>query len=172
MACGTLGAPRIPSVPKATEFGGIQLHATQYQGGIPYTGKRVIVVGAGNTSADICQDLVFHGAKSVMMVQRSSTSVVSQEKTANMLLRNWPQDVPVEVSDFKFWSQPWGMLRNFAIEANKIPERDEESEMLERLAAKGLKLNSGTDGSGQFLLVFERFGGASRSFVCLWTLQR
>lgn len=141
MACGTLGAPRIPSVPRANIFEGLQLHATQYQGGMPYTGKRVIVVGAGNTSADICQDLVFQGAKSVMMVQRSLTSVVSQEKTANMLLKNWPQDVPVEVSDFKFWSQPWGMLRNFAIEANKSPAHDEESEMLERLAAKGLKLN-------------------------------
>lgn len=102
------------------------------------------------------------------MVQRSSTSVVSQQKTAAMLLKNWPQDVPVEVSDFKFWSQPWGMLRNFAIEANKSPVRDEESEMLERLAEKGLRLSSGRDGSGQFLLVFERFGGESRTFAFSW----
>lgn len=135
------------------------MHTAAYQGGASFTGKRVIVIGAGNSSADVCQDLVVEGAKSVMMVQRSATAVVSGEKKARMFMAAFPPDVPVSVSDFKFSSTPWPLLREFAIEAGKIEERDEESEMLEKLAAKGMKLTKGTDGSGQLFFVFERLGG-------------
>lgn len=135
------------------------MHTAAYQGGAPFTGKRVIVIGAGNSSADVCQDLVVEGAKSVMMVQRSATAVVSGEKKARMFMAAFPPDVPVSVSDFKFSSTPWPLLREFAIEAGKIEEGDEESEMLKKLAAKGMKLTKGTDGSGQLFFVFERLGG-------------
>lgn len=159
IASGTLGSPDIPNIPSSACFLGETLHTAAYQGGAPFTGKRVIVIGAGNSSADVCQDLVVEGAKSVMMVQRSATAVVSGEKKARMFMAAFPPDVPVSVSDFKFSSTPWPLLREFAIEAGKIEEGDEESEMLKKLAAKGMKLTKGTDGSGQLFFVFERLGG-------------
>lgn len=93
------------------EFKGEIFHAQSFQGAEPFAGKKVVVVGAGNTAADICQDSVTHGAKSVLMVQRSDTAIVSGKKTELMLLQGWPIDVPCPVSDFMFSSIPWGMKK-------------------------------------------------------------
>lgn len=160
LACGTLGAPFIPSISTLPMFEGPAVHASSYHGGKPFKDKRVAVIGAGNTSADICQDLVYHGAKSVMMVQRSSTTVQSVEKTAGHLQAAYPLDVPVAISDFKASSMPFAMLRELALAAPEDPN-DMDREMREKMTAKGLKLSKGRDGSGQFFLVFERFGGVS-----------
>lgn len=104
------------------------------------------------------------------MVQRSVTTVVSCEKMTRMLLGNWPQDVPTAVSDFKYSSMPWGLMRDFARERSKTKEPDDmDAAMLGKLEAKGLRLGNGPkDNSGQVFLVFERFGGMClvRSAIC------
>ncbi|EEB88493.1 hypothetical protein MPER_13640, partial [Moniliophthora perniciosa FA553] len=48
LATGTLGAPKMPTL-RQDVFKGKVVHACSYQGGREYAGKRVIVVGAGNT---------------------------------------------------------------------------------------------------------------------------
>jgi cation diffusion facilitator CzcD-associated flavoprotein CzcO len=68
IAAGTLGAPRIPDVDGHQEFLGQTLHASKFMGAQSFIGKRAVVVGAGNTAADICQDLSVRGAASVTMV--------------------------------------------------------------------------------------------------------
>jgi cation diffusion facilitator CzcD-associated flavoprotein CzcO len=100
IAAGTLGSPNIPKIANKDLFKGETLHANKYRGGKNYTGKRVAVIGAGNTSADICQDLSFCGASSVTMVQRSSTCVVSSEIVMPNFLQAFPDGVPHEISDF------------------------------------------------------------------------
>ncbi|KAJ7614510.1 hypothetical protein FB45DRAFT_1110310 [Roridomyces roridus] len=57
---GVLGAQNYPTVCSPELFTGLTLHAANYHGGALYSGPRVIVVGAGNSAADICQDLVVH----------------------------------------------------------------------------------------------------------------
>lgn len=95
------------------------------------------------------------------MVQRSVTTIVSCEKMTRMLQGNWPLDVPTAVSDFKYSSMPWGLMREFARESSKKRDPDDmDTAMLEKLEAKGFKLGNGPkDNSGQVFLVFERFGG-------------
>ncbi|KAG6868751.1 hypothetical protein C0993_011020 [Termitomyces sp. T159_Od127] len=160
LATGLLGKPRYPYIANKDVFKGITLHACNYAGGHPFSGKRVVVIGAGNTSADICQDLVAQNAKSVTMVQRSSTCVVSPKSVDATITRSWPEGVPPEVSDFKFMACPLLFFRAFLRQFEK-QAWDRDRDLHEGLIKAGIKLNMGIDGSGIVSLLYERSGGYS-----------
>ncbi|KAJ6627660.1 FAD/NAD-P-binding domain-containing protein [Mycena sp. CBHHK59/15] len=157
-AAGTLGAPLCPVIQDPERFKGITLHAGYYQGGAPFAGKRVVVIGAGNSAADICQDVSFHGARSVTMVQRSSTCVVSSANTRIPQERLWPEGVPTEVADFKANAMPLLLVKRI-LSAHEKEAWEAEKETHKGLREAGLKLNMGPDGSGAYVLMFEKFGG-------------
>ncbi|KZT03172.1 FAD/NAD-P-binding domain-containing protein [Laetiporus sulphureus 93-53] len=157
IAIGMLGEARIPTIPGRDAFVGTVLHASRYGGGQPYAGKHAIVVGAGNTAADLCQDLAFHGAQ-VTMIQRSSTCVRSITAVEEEMNRAYPSDVPLEVSDFKLAAMPLGLLRIFARQRT-AQMWEEEKNLHAKLRKGGVRLNMGTDDSGQFFLRAERAGG-------------
>ncbi|MFG2332901.1 ArsO family NAD(P)H-dependent flavin-containing monooxygenase [Streptomyces sp. NPDC048604] len=56
-ATGTWSRPFVPAVPGRTEFKGTQLHTVEYRCPADFTGQRVIVVGGGNSGAQIAADL-------------------------------------------------------------------------------------------------------------------
>ncbi|MBC9717528.1 NAD(P)/FAD-dependent oxidoreductase [Streptomyces sp. TRM66268-LWL] len=56
-ATGTWWRPFLPAVPG--EFGGRQLHTVDYRSPRDFTGQRVIVVGGGNSGAQIAADLAY-----------------------------------------------------------------------------------------------------------------
>jgi putative flavoprotein involved in K+ transport len=56
-ATGTWGAPFIPDYPGGDDFGGVQLHSASYRGPEPFRGQRVLVVGGGNSGAQILAEL-------------------------------------------------------------------------------------------------------------------
>jgi cation diffusion facilitator CzcD-associated flavoprotein CzcO len=170
LAAGTFGAPRFPSITDISLFKGKTIHAATYAGGKEFVGKRTLVVGAGNSSADICQDLAFHGAAGVTMLQRSSTCVVSVESTARMLGRVWPANVPTTVADFKSQAVPFLLLREIR-RATTDHLWAEQAETHKGLQEAGLKLNMGKDGSGQYPMVFERFGGEFFVDICVLVLN-
>ncbi|TCD67151.1 hypothetical protein EIP91_000436 [Steccherinum ochraceum] len=158
MATGTFGDPILPQLKDQQSFTGTTLHAAHYQGGALYAGKRVVVVGAGNSGIDICQDLCFHGAKSVAMIQRSSSCVVSGDKTAEALRRVWEDGLPVEVGDFKFGATSLGQLKKF-MQTQTDVMWENEKELYAKLRKGGVALNMGPEGEGQLLLIWERGGG-------------
>ncbi|PCH45143.1 FAD/NAD(P)-binding domain-containing protein [Wolfiporia cocos MD-104 SS10] len=158
IAIGTLGAPRIPDIAGRDRFRGTIMHASTYMGGHPFKGKNAIVVGAGNTSADICQDLVVRGASTVTMVQRSSTCVVSIKNVREGMFHAYPDGMPLEIADLKFNAMPMNLQRRFA--RKREPEMwARESDLHAKLRKGGVKLNMGRDGSGQHFLIYERVGG-------------
>lgn len=57
-ATGSWRRPFVPWLPGAEEFTGIQLHTTGYRGRAAFTGQRVVVVGGGNSGAQIAADLL------------------------------------------------------------------------------------------------------------------
>lgn len=57
MATGSWGRPFIPAVPGAATFQGRQLHARDYRVSADFAGRRVAVVGGGNSGAQIAADL-------------------------------------------------------------------------------------------------------------------
>ena len=158
MAIGILGDPKVPPLPGSTAFGGSILHTSAFQGGQPFAGQRVIVVGSGNSSADICQDLVFRGAKSVTMVQRSPTVVVSDRFFFPFLGRAFSEERPTYYSDLAFAGMPLGALREVGKKVQSAAE-EFDKEMHEGLKKAGFALSSGPDGAGILSLYYDRGGG-------------
>lgn len=56
-ATGSWTAPELPQLPGSGEFAGRQLHTAGYRGPQPYAGLNVVVVGGGNSGAQIAADL-------------------------------------------------------------------------------------------------------------------
>ena len=57
-ATGSWRRPFVPRIPGAERFAGTQLHTTGYRNRAPFTGQRVVVVGGGNSGAQIAADLL------------------------------------------------------------------------------------------------------------------
>lgn len=110
LATGTLGAPYIPELANRDAFTGEVLHSSQFRSAAPYKGRKVVVVGAGNSSIDVCQDLALAGAASVTMVQRSPTCVADRDAEGIRLQRIFTDEVPVDINDLKFQSTAKGYV--------------------------------------------------------------
>lgn len=78
IATGLSHVPRIPEIPNQEAFSGEILHSADYRNGRPYAGRSVLVIGFGNSAAEIALDLAEHGARSHVSV-RSPTSVVPRD---------------------------------------------------------------------------------------------
>ena len=59
-ATGTYGAPYIPDYPGHESFNGTQLHSAQYRNPDDFVGKRLLVVGGGNSAAQIHAEISQH----------------------------------------------------------------------------------------------------------------
>ncbi|OSX58699.1 hypothetical protein POSPLADRAFT_1049395 [Postia placenta MAD-698-R-SB12] len=163
-AIGSTGPPHISEVADQDVFRGTVMHSGAYAGGQPFVGQHAVVVGACQSSADICQDLAFRGAASVTMVQRSSTCVVGI-KTPTDEERAWyPVGVPTEAADMKNFSVPLKLTRREALKANAA-KWERERAVHAKLKNSGLKLNMGRDGTGPLFLAYERLGESSRDLL-------
>lgn len=70
LATGTWRNPFVPEVQGAASSKGLQLHSAQYVSSEPFKGKRVMVVGGGNSGAQILAE--------VSLVAQSTTWVTSE----------------------------------------------------------------------------------------------
>ncbi|WP_153814032.1 NAD(P)/FAD-dependent oxidoreductase [Streptomyces sp. SUK 48] len=76
VATGYNHTPRVPDWPGRTAYDGELLHAGAYRNAEPYAGRDVLVVGAGNTGAEIAVDLVEGGAARVRLAVRTVPHIV------------------------------------------------------------------------------------------------
>ncbi|MGW2778251.1 flavin-containing monooxygenase [Streptomyces olivaceoviridis] len=76
VATGFNHTPRIPDWPGRESYGGEFLHAGEYRAAGPYRGRDVLVVGAGNTGAEIAVDLVEGGAARVRLAVRTAPHIL------------------------------------------------------------------------------------------------
>jgi len=60
VATGTANGAYTPQYPGVEQFSGEQLHSISYDGYEHFLGKKVLVVGAGNTGAQIFSELIAH----------------------------------------------------------------------------------------------------------------
>lgn len=140
---------------------GLQLHSSQYRGGRPHAGKRVVVVGSNNSGWDIVQDLWEQGAAKVTMIQRSPSMVVStQSVLTHGLGALYRQDAPLhhEDADLVATCVPYKLL----IPRWKAINRQMQStdhELLSNLAVAGYQLDDGPDGAGIFAKSATEGGG-------------
>jgi putative flavoprotein involved in K+ transport len=74
------GHSNVPFVPDwRGEFAGDSVHSADYRSPAPYVGRRVLVVGAGNSGAEIAVDLVEGGAADVLLAVRSAPHIVRRD---------------------------------------------------------------------------------------------
>ncbi|MFF9174345.1 flavin-containing monooxygenase [Streptomyces sp. NPDC014793] len=76
VATGHNHTPRVPDWPGLDGYGGEFLHAGRYRDARPYAGRDVLVVGIGNTGAEIAVDLVEGGAARVRLAVRTAPHIV------------------------------------------------------------------------------------------------
>ncbi|WP_307522525.1 flavin-containing monooxygenase [Streptomyces umbrinus] len=76
VATGYNHTPHVPDWPGRDAFKGELLHAGEYRNPGPYAGRDVLVVGVGNTGAEIAVDLVEGGASRVRLSVRTAPHIV------------------------------------------------------------------------------------------------
>jgi cation diffusion facilitator CzcD-associated flavoprotein CzcO len=78
VATGANRRPCAPELPGQADFGGRILHSRSYRNAAPFAGQRALVVGMGNTGAEIALDLVEHGVRTALSV-RSPVNIVLRD---------------------------------------------------------------------------------------------
>ncbi|QHV94881.1 flavin-containing monooxygenase [Spirosoma endbachense] len=70
VATGYNQVPNVPDLPGQRDFRGIIWHSYEYRNGAPFRDENVLIVGMGNTGAELALDLLEHGAKPFISVRR------------------------------------------------------------------------------------------------------
>jgi indole-3-pyruvate monooxygenase len=78
IAAGYNREPYVPEWPGQAAFRGTLVHSSQYHNGEPFKGRKVLVVGFGNSGGEIAIDLWEHGAQPSMAV-RGPVNVIPRE---------------------------------------------------------------------------------------------
>ncbi|WP_327362432.1 MULTISPECIES: flavin-containing monooxygenase [unclassified Streptomyces] len=76
VATGFNHTPALPDWPGLDAYAGQLLHARDYRNASPFEGRDVLVVGAGNTGAEIAVDLAEGGAARVRLAVRTAPHIV------------------------------------------------------------------------------------------------
>jgi putative flavoprotein involved in K+ transport len=79
VATGHYAEPQIPSWEGIHEYEGRLIHSAAYRSGREFAGSRALVVGLGNSGAEIATDLVEQGAASVSVAVRTPPPIVTRE---------------------------------------------------------------------------------------------
>jgi putative flavoprotein involved in K+ transport len=79
VATGMFGEYVLPVIPGLERYSGQTLHTAAYKTGRDYAGKRVLIVGLGNTAAELAADLVEHGAATVSISVRTTPPVAPRD---------------------------------------------------------------------------------------------
>jgi putative flavoprotein involved in K+ transport len=96
VATGQYRVPRVPPLPGLESYTGSFTHSVNYRNTSIYVGKRVLVVGAGNSGAEIATHLVEQGASFVAVSIRTPPPIVPRDpfgspvQRTSMLLSRLP----------------------------------------------------------------------------------
>lgn len=96
VATGIWSTPYCPQFTGEGTFGGTIIHSRDYRNPAPFRGQRVLVVGAGNSGAEIAVDLREHGVATSIAIRSGTTFVpyprsATTMRAAAWLLRNGPR---------------------------------------------------------------------------------
>ncbi|MBO1337677.1 NAD(P)/FAD-dependent oxidoreductase [Streptomyces sp. VRA16 Mangrove soil] len=124
VATGYNHTPRLPAWPGADSYTGRLLHASEYRNPSPYAGQDVLVVGVGNTGAEIAVDLIEGGASRVRLAVRTAPHIVRRSTMG------WPAQLtgilvrrlPVPLVDRL--AAPMGRLSVPDLSAHGLPRPD------------------------------------------------
>jgi putative flavoprotein involved in K+ transport len=110
VATGYNHTPVLPDWPGREGFEGELLHGQDYRNPEPYRGRDVLVVGSGNTGAEIAVDLVEGGAERVRMAVRTPPAVMLREANG----------MPSQVTGLVMRHLPLGIADRLAVGTSRM----------------------------------------------------
>ncbi|HEY8030271.1 MAG TPA: NAD(P)/FAD-dependent oxidoreductase [Gaiellaceae bacterium] len=110
VATGYNGAPFVPDWPGRDSFSGDLIHSSQYRNPAPFRARDVLVVGAGNSGAEIATDVADGGAA------RSRLSV----RTPPQIVRRATVGIPAQLIGIGIRKLPPGWVDPFSIAQRKL----------------------------------------------------
>ncbi len=164
MATGVSGIPNVPDIPGIEDFAGQVLHSSTYREGADQAGRRALVIGTGNSGHDVAQDLHSYGA-AVTMVQRSPTTVVQVEPTAQRVYALYTEGPPTADCDLLFAATPYPVLVQGYQQLTE-QARVEDRELREGLRRIGFRTDDGPDETGYQMKYLRRGGGYYLNVGC------
>jgi cation diffusion facilitator CzcD-associated flavoprotein CzcO len=78
VATGIIASPRVPEIPGRERFRGRVMHSVEYRRPAGFAGRRVLVVGVGNSGGEIGSELANAGAR-VTIAVRSGANVMPRQ---------------------------------------------------------------------------------------------
>ena len=163
LATGMSGKANIPVFPGQDSFGGVQQHSSQHPGPDAWRGKKVVVIGANNSSHDICAAL-WEGGADVTMVQRSTTHIVRSDPLMKHGLGALYSEEAVAAgmttakADLTYASIPYAVLP--ALQKPIYDTiRSEDAAFYTGLTDAGFMLDYGDDDTGLFMKYLRRGSG-------------
>jgi flavin-dependent dehydrogenase len=99
IATGHQNVPIKPEWTSSSKFRGEMLHSADYKNPDPYRGKRVLVVGSGNSGMEIAHDLADGGASEVKLSVRTPPNVIPRKGTADEVFASVLYKLPKRVGD-------------------------------------------------------------------------
>src|SRR5687767_14987168 len=78
VATGIIASPRLPVIPGRERFRGRVMHSVEYRRPAGFAGRRVLVVGVGNSGGEIASELANAGAR-VTIAVRSGANVMPRQ---------------------------------------------------------------------------------------------
>lgn len=129
IANGLSHTPLIPTFPGQETFPGPILHASLYRNGSEWAGKRVLVVGFGNSGGEIAVDLVERGALASLAV-RSAVNIIPKEvmgfpSTDISVLTSWLPYWIVDKSTLRIVRKKFGDFTAFGLEKSPLGPREQ-----------------------------------------------
>lgn len=111
VATGIVSSPRMPAVPGRDRFGGRVIHSAEYRRPAGFEGRRVLVVGVGNSGGEIASELASAGAR-VTIAVRSGANVVPLTLAG----------IPIQYVAFAMRGLPIAVRRRIAAGVGKLTE--------------------------------------------------
>lgn len=142
-ASGGFGRPHIPDLPGLTGFTGTLLHAAGYQRPEPFTGQRVVVVGAGNSAVQIAVELA--GEAHVTLASRQPVRFRPQ-RPLGLDVHYWAGWSGLEALPIhRDGARSVGVLDDRRYAAALAAGRPDRRPMFTRLTPTGVVWSDGTD---------------------------
>jgi putative flavoprotein involved in K+ transport len=98
VATGYNGAPLLPDWPGRETFAGELIHSSEYRNPEPFRGRDVLVVGTGNSGAEIAHDIADGGAARTRLAVRTPPQIVRRStagipaQLVGMAIKHLPGD--------------------------------------------------------------------------------